>query len=137
MNERWVTLKDGRRIPIKTNNEYMNDLIRKQGSQIQLKDKLSDKGLNRPTKLGTIAGKEITAFVLRGEDTNETWNFDTPDALDRAYNKMQEVKQFDRKDYGYTERFFIDIETDTDVYEDYILTKYKGKYKLKPYSYKR
>ena len=32
MNERWVTLKDGRRVRIKTTSEYMNDFIRNKGN---------------------------------------------------------------------------------------------------------
>ena len=31
MNERWVTLKDGRKVKIKTTSEYMNDFIRGKG----------------------------------------------------------------------------------------------------------
>ena len=33
MNERWVTLKDGRRIKIKSTSEYMNDKIREQSKK--------------------------------------------------------------------------------------------------------
>lgn len=33
-NGRWVTLKDGRRIKLKTTNEYMNDFMKKEKNKI-------------------------------------------------------------------------------------------------------
>lgn len=38
MDERWVTLKDGRRIKIKSTNDYMNDLIRNKNNEISVDD---------------------------------------------------------------------------------------------------
>ncbi|MBQ6630726.1 MAG: hypothetical protein IJH55_01150 [Romboutsia sp.] len=79
-------------------------------------------------KLGTINGEDIKSFTLYGEESGEVGEFTS---LKELYEQMQDVKRLDKKEYGYTDDFTVQINTDTSNYIGYKIFKYKGRYKLK------
>ena len=79
-------------------------------------------------KLGTINGEEIRSFTLCGEESGEAGDFTS---LKELYEEMQEIKRLDRQEYGYTDDFTVQINTDKNCYIGYKISKYKGKYKLR------
>ena len=78
--------------------------------------------------LGTIRGEEIRSFTLYGDETGEAGEFTS---LRELYEQMQDIKRMDRRDYGYTDNFTVQINTDTSCYEGYTIYKRNGRYKLK------
>lgn len=83
----------------------------------------------REDGFGTIKGEKIRSFTLEGEESGDVgYEFSS---LSDLYNYMQKTKQMDRREYGYTDNFYVGINTDTKYYTGYKISKYKGKYKLK------
>ena len=78
--------------------------------------------------LGTINGEEIRSFTLYGDETGDSGEFTS---LKELYERMQELKKIDRQDYGYCDSYTVQINTDTSVYTDYKISKYKNRYRLK------
>lgn len=84
--------------------------------------------INKP-KLGTINGEEIRSFSIVGEDTGDYR--DNLMSLKEVYEAIQEMKELDRRTMGRADNYSVEIKTDTKIYSDYKLTRYKGKLKLK------
>ena len=78
--------------------------------------------------LGTINGEEIRSFTLYGDETGDSGDFTS---LKELYERMQELKKYDRGYYGYCDSYTVQINTDTTCYTNYKLSKYKNRYKLK------
>ena len=93
MNERWVTLKDGRKVRIKTTSEYMNDFIRNKG---KYKLDKNDIGIH----YGNLGKARDTTYFSINSSNRSTGHFGTGTYFygKEGDKEAQELPFFSRKD---------------------------------------
>lgn len=100
MEEKWVTLKDGRRVRIKSTSEYMNDLIRNDEKIKLNKKEPTDKRVRIDKKYGDwYYEKEVDMedrsnymYYFYGIDDDwQEWSWSTP-----YYHEMIEFIKADK-----------------------------------------
>jgi hypothetical protein len=76
----------------------------------------------------TINGEKVIRYHIHGEYQGDLC-FDNLTTLKDTYNKLKETKEFDRSHY-IEDNYWIECETDTTMYGDYTIRKYKNRYTL-------
>ena len=114
--------------------------IQRFGGRGSLSSKSATKGIRKSTSsvsktqvitnksIGKINGEEIRSFTLVGEQSGEAGEFKS---LRELYKQIQELNRIDKKEYGETDTYTIDVNTDTTSYTGYKISKYRDKYRLK------
>ena len=75
-----------------------------------------------------INGEQVIRFHIVGEEQGPL-NIDNLTTLKDTYNLLKETKAFDKSHY-IEDTYHIECETDTSMYGDFIIRKYKNRYTL-------